>query len=97
MPDYALTRDANHNELSNTARQMGAHVIDSDKFAQYYPGFTDAIWAIWWIGQTWLVEYKMPGEQLSEVQDEFRQKWIEAGGVHVTVRSVEDVEKALRR
>ena len=97
MPGFALTRDENHGELSDAARQMGAFVIDSDKFAQYHKGFTDAIWAMWWFGQTWLVEYKMPGEQLSEAQEAFRERWELAGGIHVTMRTVDDVEKALRR
>jgi len=97
MPGYALTRDANHNELSDAARQMGALVVDSDKFAQYHKGFPDAIWAMWWLGQTWLVEYKMPGEQLSEAQEEFKRLWIASGGVHMTVRTVDDVERELRR
>ena len=97
MPGFALTRDENHGELSDAARQMGAFVIDSDKFAQYHKGFTDAIWAMWWLGQTWLVEYKMPGEQLSEAQEAFRERWELAGGIHVTMRTVDDVEKALRR
>ena len=96
-PKYALERDANHNELSDAARQMGAHVIDADRFAQYHKGFTDAIWAMWWIGQTWLVEYKMPGEQLSEVQEEFKDLWIRSGGAHMTVETVDDVERLLRR
>ncbi len=96
-PKYALERDANHGELSDAARQMGALVIDADKFAQYHAGFTDAIWAMWWIGQTWLVEYKTPGERLSKVQEAFREKWVLAGGIHITISSVDDVERLLRR
>jgi hypothetical protein len=97
MPGYALERDANHAELETAARQMGAFVVDSSSFSQYHKGFPDNIWALWWIGQTWLAEFKVGDAQLSEAQEEFREKWLEAGGVHVTVRSVDDVERLLRR
>ena len=96
-PKYALERDENHDELSNAARKLGAFVIDSDKFAQYHPGFPDSMWAIWWIGQTWLVEYKVGDAQLSDVQEAFRQQWVEHGGIHIKISSVEDVERLLRR
>jgi hypothetical protein len=82
----ACRKDANHDELSDAARRLGWYVVDTYQFAQYIPGWPDAVWAR--EGRTVLVEYKTPSGRLTKDERLFQATW---PGEYVVVRSVEDV------
>lgn len=85
-PAYARKIDANHHELSDAARALGWAVYDTYQFAQYVPGWPDAVWAR--RGRTVLVEYKVGNAQLTSAEGEFGATY---PGEWCVVRSVDDV------
>lgn len=85
-PAYARRKDANHNELSAAASELGWRVVDTFQFAQYVPGWPDAVWAR--AGRTVLVEYKVGRARLTKDEALFAATW---PGEYAIVRSPEDV------
>ena len=58
-----------------------------------YPGAPDRIGIF--KGHPLALEFKRPGGKLTPHQEAFRLKWKEKGGIHITVRSIEDLAAAL--
>lgn len=85
-PRYQCRKDANHDELSDAARRLGWYVVDTYQFAQYIPGWPDAVWAK--PGRTVLAEYKVGKAQLTKDEALFAARWL---GEYVIVRDIDDV------
>jgi hypothetical protein len=84
-PRRDTRKDENHDELSEAARDLGWDVIDTYQFAQYVPGFPDAIWVK--PGRTIFVEYKGQKGRLTKDEVAFALRY---DGWYL-VRTVDDV------
>jgi len=86
---YGL-RDGNQAELDDAARRLGWHVLDTSQFAAYEPGFPDAVW-VNNHGLVVLIEYKIPGEKLTDVEQAFADEWHANGGAYSICVDLDDV------
>lgn len=110
MPPKYGKRDSNHGAIKDAAQRMGATVIDTANAGQTCPGFPDMIWLVKGIERApsggfwreactvWFVEDKNGVHATLTPPEERMRELIEgAGGQYIVVRSVDDVEKLLRR
>lgn len=87
MPRRSCKKDANHDELSEHARELGWHVLDTFQFAQYVHGFPDAVWVK--DKRVVLAEYKTEDGRLTKDEKEFQEEW---PGEYYVLYNKEDVE-----
>lgn len=107
MPPKYGKRDANHGAIKDAAQRMGATVIDTPGCGQTCPGFPDMVWLVkdptlpqWatWGCRVLFIEVKAgPTEPLNDNEETMSQTILRAEGDYHVVRSVEDVERLLRR
>ena len=84
---YARKKDKNHNEIADGLRGDGHYVVDTHKQGE---GFPDVLVIPSGCQFPCLLEIKMPGEGLTDKEDEF---WTQYPGVVFIVHTLEEARE----